>query len=330
MVFSNENFSEVNWKQSLSESGAHSSFKKEGRSPTVCTFGVSFLDDALLILPSSFMVVGAGTGVGKTQLGLNIARENASCGRKVFGLFLEAGLNEIEDRVKFELLAAAFFKNRGGEEIRDIRFNQYLAGRLDDLVERFEDEINAGISSEPSNFTLFKRKKQFCVEDLLKVKDRALAAGAELLIIDHIHHFDYDSEEETRALTEIIMVCEQTTQIDELPVILFAQFRKDAGGKAKKFKDISDFHGTASLTRTPTDAVIITAGESRGDGMFETFMHIPKSRYGQVRGAAAALHFSMKEQGYVEKYTLGKTISDKFETAIKIPHWAKNHRDGLR
>ena len=68
-------------------------------------FGVSFVDDSLLgILPDDLILVGAPSGVGKTQFCVNLALANVSVGKRVHFFALEAGKYEIERRLKWQIL----------------------------------------------------------------------------------------------------------------------------------------------------------------------------------------------------------------------------------
>ena len=75
------------------------------------TFGVEYLDRALGgIFPRDLVLVGADTGIGKTELVTGIARANArkpplGLGKRVHGFFLECDDGEIQERIKWRLLS---------------------------------------------------------------------------------------------------------------------------------------------------------------------------------------------------------------------------------
>ena len=61
----------------------------------ICTFGIAPLDDALIgILPNDLICIGADSGVGKSEIALDIALHNAYSGKKVGLYFIEGGAEE--------------------------------------------------------------------------------------------------------------------------------------------------------------------------------------------------------------------------------------------
>ena len=319
-----------NWRDSMIAAGPRSLQSAQGGVPKLSTFGVSFLDEALRIEPTSFILVGASTGTGKTQLAYTLARQNAEYGRKVFGVFLEAYAGEMQERRRFQMFLEEYFadKEKSGEAL-DLRFVIWKTGALNQAFEKYEPAITKRLQGEPSKLEVVTKLKKFDVESLVELKDEALSKGAELLVIDHIHYFDYNQEQETKALTEIISVLDKTSSNDKLPVVLFAQFRKEAYGKNKNFKDIHDFHGSANLTRVPTDVIVLTRGEYDASlKVTSTYFDIQKTRHAQCDHLVGKLNFSVKKQWYLEPYQLGRIQKDEFEVVdeAQVPVWAKKAR----
>jgi predicted ATP-dependent serine protease len=75
------------WKQSRLESEQAEDRIDPSR---ICTFGIKPLDDALIgLLPNDLAIIGADSGVGKSEICLDLAIHNASKGKKVALYFIE-------------------------------------------------------------------------------------------------------------------------------------------------------------------------------------------------------------------------------------------------
>ena len=87
------------WKEPfLEEAIERFSMKKND----LCSYGVPCLDHALGgIYKNDLVVVGADSGVGKSELVLNIAKYNASRGKRVVLYYLEGGHTEAMRRMKW-------------------------------------------------------------------------------------------------------------------------------------------------------------------------------------------------------------------------------------
>ena len=77
----------------------------------LCTYGVTPLDDAMLAINrNELIVLGASSGSGKTELALQISRNNAMRGKKVAHYNLEGGYLEGIQRMKWRDICDLYFK----------------------------------------------------------------------------------------------------------------------------------------------------------------------------------------------------------------------------
>lgn len=167
----------------------------------ICTFGIPVLDDALMgILPNDLIVVGGDSGVGKSEIGLNIALHNAANGKKVGLYFIEGNCEEAINRIRWKMIKDAYYKRdlKGIDlDYRKWRMNMLRSNVLDDLNAQcyveFQDKVkdNLYIYSFEEGFTIemltnslgwFSKQRpgQFLMETYLDV---------DLLIIDHLQYF---------------------------------------------------------------------------------------------------------------------------------------------
>lgn len=295
-------------------------------------YGISFLDDALGgISPTEFVLIGAPTGVGKTQLCLNLATTNAMAGRKVFFAALEAYTSELEDRLLYANYCKMFYadKNRLRNEY-PITIANFLRGALVDVFEPYRENVSLKTQSQLANVMIIYKKHNFTVETLLQAKDEAISKGADFILIDHAHYFDYDLENESQSLTNIVRACRDISQVDGLPVVLVAQLRKKQNNENRILPEIDDFHGTSNLTRIPNTTILFASGTySAREGVSETFVHVPKARFGDtVKFFDAKMFFDIRSRKYLDHYVIGKCRGPKFEEYAKLqqPEWAYNAR----
>src|SRR3954469_17207692 len=89
-------------------------------------FHVSFLDDCIRgILPNDLVLLGAPSGVGKTDLALHIATSNAREGKRVTYLALEAEPRELERRTKFRIMSELAWAQATDAQRRELSEQDY-------------------------------------------------------------------------------------------------------------------------------------------------------------------------------------------------------------
>lgn len=319
-----DKFSVQGWRSVFEKEGITPSTWEEGKPPLIGITGNSFLDDAIQIDNQSFILMGGTVGTGKTQMALEVAKNNARIGRKVTAVFLEAYRGEIHDRRRFQVLVDLYFKDPHRVPGADLRFQRWRNGTSRDFFRDYESQALEILKHEPE-FNIVSKTQKFTVDTLAELIEVVKNRRDNLFILDHIHHFDYDSDQETKALTEIIELLHGLVNQNGIPVFLFAQFRKNQMGlKQRKFKTKDDFHGTARLSRVPTDIIVMTRGDEFDSNTkeMETFFDIQKARGAtEVTGVVAKMRFSLKHRKVMTSYVVGKIKNDKFEST-KRPYWA--------
>lgn len=104
----------------------------------MAVFGVSYLDDACRgIFSNDFVLIGARTGVGKTQLATIIAKENMKH-RRVHYIALEAEPYEIERRILYQEYSELFFEIAKEYKNTEKNFNyiDWYKGQLDEVLDK--------------------------------------------------------------------------------------------------------------------------------------------------------------------------------------------------
>jgi hypothetical protein len=162
-------------------------------------FGIPYLDRATQgIAPSDLVLLGAPSGIGKTQLCTIIALANMNAGRRVHFMALEAEEFEIERRIKYQILSKAYFEARRkniAPNVGHLTYDRWVLGDyIDDLME-FELFAAKMFEEQFKNLFLFYKGERFGLPDLIE-NVAAHSHESDLFIIDHVHYFDFDDDNE--------------------------------------------------------------------------------------------------------------------------------------
>jgi KaiC/GvpD/RAD55 family RecA-like ATPase len=306
-----------------SEIEARRAFKKN-----ILRFGVDFLDDALYgIKPGDLILLGAPSGVGKTQICCNIALANIEDGKKVHYIALEADYMEIERRMKYPIFASQFFSESNKDKIH-MSYTEWLMGEHIDRYWEMEQSAAKLFEGYKDLFVFYKQKK-FGLEDLIQAvilnSDKT-----DLIIVDHIHYFDFDDDNENRAIKKIAMTARDLALNEGRPIILVSHLRKRDRNNDSLVADLDEFHGSSDLHKISTKVVTISSGGPvEGEEGYETFFRIPKNRIdGGVTRYSARLIYSPKLGGYEKTYKLGWAEQSRKKGFEEIAHglyprWAR-------
>lgn len=290
----------------------------------------AFLDDYLrCILPHDLILIGARTGVGKTELARNIGASNARKGKRVFYFALEAEPNEIERRTKYEILASLVAK-RARHHLSGMNYADWYRGDLESVCGEFNAEAERLLAEDYSTLHTYYRGAKFDHEDIRKLF-LSIQSQADLIILDHLHYVDIEDENENRGFKKTVKMIRDVALGIGRPVILVAHLRKATGDRKNPVPEMEDFHGSSDIGKIATRAIMIAPARSvpaSDHFTANTFFSIPKDRVGGALGAVALCPFDMRRKRYADQYTLGRINGGEFEEFKKLeaPRWAKNHQ----
>lgn len=294
------------------------------------TFGVGFLDDAFGgIYPNDLILLGAKTGFGKTQLVTLMAMHSARMGKRVHFFALEAENYEIERRLKYQRLSDLFYADPNRPRIY-LNYMDWYYGLFDQELAPYEEQIQAEGSLCPGLKTYY-RDGDFTAETFerlfLGIKDQT-----DLVIIDHLHYFDSDDENENRALKNIVKKIRDCALIAGKPIILVAHIRKSDRKQKQLIPSLEDFHGSSDIGKICTKAVTIAPCFNGQDKKQRpTYFQILKCRADGTRTSTVGLcAYNFSSQRYEQNYFIGRVNeTDNEFTAFganEIPFWAKKSR----
>lgn len=291
------------------------------------SFGLNFLDSALLgILPTDLIVLGASTGVGKTSLAIEMAKNAAVSGQKVLFIALEAEENEIEMRLRYQVLADIYFNGPGPKNAR-FDYRSYRFNRLKEFEERHRKEVDERLLVQTKNLYTYYKKGKYTLQMLKDHLVSAYKMGITLVVIDHLHYFSFESKEsENQQISSLMEEVRTLNNELKIPIILVSHLRKDL---QKLIPDEKDFMGTSNISKQATICITISKdpeGFDTANGLSTTLISVPKARTGAL-GVVGVVQYSIDQSAYSFTYKLGRedpggqsyTVLDR----NKLPFWAR-------
>ena len=297
----------------------------------ILSFGIEFLDDALRgIFPDDLILLGAPSGVGKTQLCCNIALSNMQEGKKVHYIALEAAEYEITRRLKYPLVMERYFSDENRVRFGQITYTDWLLGKYIKQMRSYEEEAALFLEKAYRDLFVYHKSDRFGISELIESVN-FISDKTDLIIIDHVHYFDFDYDNENRAIKEIAKTVRSLALENQKPIILVAHLRKRDKRNEELAAGMEEFHGSSDLYKIATRVITVSPGKMKEDGNFETFFRIPKNRLdgGVSRFLAKELYNPKKGMYERNKYQLG-WAEQKRENGFEqienkyYPSWAKH------
>lgn len=295
-------------------------------------FGIDYLDDALKgIFPDDLILIGAQSGIGKTQICCNIALANMRNGKDVHYFALEASEFEIERRLKYTLVMNEFFNDSGRPKIPFVSYTDWLSG-IYFLHEKFNSyEISAAekFNETYKNLYIYNKQDKFGISELIS-SVLMISKTTDLIIIDHAHYFDFDDDNENRSIKELAKTIRHLAIEEQTPIILIAHLRKKDRGNDDLIPGIEEFHGSSDLYKIASRVITIAPGRPTDDGMYETYFRVAKNRLdGGTTRYSAVEYYNPKTGGYEhERYKLGWSEQSRKNGFVELewtnyPGWAR-------
>jgi hypothetical protein len=292
----------------------------------------AFLDDILRgMLPHDLVLLGAPTGMGKTDLALNIAASNAEQGRRVAYFALEAEPRELERRTKYALLSRELFRTKH-PQAGEVNYADWIRGECEGICGHLNQQIDNQIIERLSLLHTYYRGEKF---DQHTLHDEVMKAAvwADFIVVDHLHYIDTDADQsETRGLSDVVKTVRDLSLRIGRPVLLVAHLRKRDQREKQLIAALDDFHGSSNITKICTQAITIEQArciEPTKWYLAPTFMTVLKDRRAGATGYIALTQFDRRTRGYAGEYTLGRSIKggQAWEQIryIDKPRWARHH-----
>lgn len=294
-------------------------------------YNLGFLDDTLRgIATHDLVLLGAPTGIGKTELALHIAGANAMTGRATHYFALEAEPRELERRTKYRLLAHEAHRCRL-PNVERLNYTDWYFGRCEDIVGGLNRWADKKILQTLGNLHTFYRGRTFTAKDLvrhiLEIADRTT-----LIVVDHLHYVDEGADEnENRALGDTMKAIRDTVLITGRPVLLVAHMRKKDERAKKLIAGNDDFHGSSNVTKIATQTITLEPATEIAPArsyLSPTFIAATKDRRDGAKRVVALCNYDLRTKTYAPEYTLGRAKGAQWKELDEdeVPTWAAGHR----
>lgn len=288
-------------------------------------FGISFVDDSLLgILPDDLVLVGAPSGVGKTQFCVNLALTNVAKQKRVHFFALEASEFEVERRLKWQILMTNFYADPNRPRLgKPLLFDEWEVGLYEDILAPYEEWADKYCADEFANLHVFYKTEDFTANKLVEYVNY-VADDTDLIMVDHVHYFDWDDSNDNRALKEIAKTARDLGKTHRKPIVLVSHLRKRDKRNEELAAGLDEFHGSSDLTKIATKVISIASGGPAPEGGFYTYMRTAKNRHSSSSSRyLAKIVFDDRKGGYGREYKLGWANAQKFgEIApAELPKW---------
>lgn len=290
--------------------------------------GIAFIDLALQkILPTDLVLIGAKTGVGKTQIMTQMAGHMSKLGKKVLYIALEAEAEEIEMRLRYQLLVQKIKENVVYANI-DLSYRNFRLGGLCDYMLKFGNDLDTDFRAAFSNLYTLYPDIGYTWVDLQETLDQAASQGIEAVFLDHIHFMEtVNGDDSNEGLTSIIKAVRRLNLKYGIPVYTAGHLRKDFD---KIIPTKEDFHGTSNLSKVATVCLLIAKDPEGFDpvsGYQKTYFFIDKSRTGSFGNMVGVQWFSTQDNCYSTHVALAWAKPDYKSVTLldreRYPKWAE-------
>ncbi len=300
------------------------------------TYGVSYLDDALVgIAPNDLVLIAGRSGQGKSELALHISEHNARQGKRVLHIALESEKKELTRRALFKIMSEQFYRDKYRQMTAERpRYSEWHFGLQDHLLEPYKEYAKESLFAIKKNLKFFYREEKFDIKSLVQLFVSA-KGNFDLVVLDHFHYFDLEGKtNENQEQKELIKEIRDMALIYDIPIVLAAHIRKADRSSSGAIPSIEDIHGSSDIYKVATKAIIIAPGTQVKDVALDakfrypTYLRIGKSRQdGSLTKYCSVCIFNVSLNKYEDKYKLGLVDFNGAWVEINdVPYWAKNHK----
>lgn len=294
------------------------------RKPAVLKYGITYLDRATGgIRNTDLVVIGGRTGAGKSELASIIAENNCELGKNVYLFSLEAEKGEAYNRILFRNYARLLWQ----KEQQYTNYRDFIQNKIRNF--NCLNEAEQVVINKCQSLTIFQREEEFTVKDF---RDYAIMASkdADLIILDHLHHFDTETTDEYSELKKAVKMLRDMCLLLQKPIILIAHFRKADRKVLQVIPDLEEFHGSSEISKEATQVITLAPYEEAQqiENMYPTLMKVCKLRIdGAVSRYVGKHYFSSTNKTYTKEFTVnrlvdsGKDIEELEEH--RYPFWSK-------
>jgi KaiC/GvpD/RAD55 family RecA-like ATPase len=229
----------------------------------LCSYHLPWLNGKLGgIFKGELVVVGADTGLGKSEFVINLAHHNAERGKKILFYELEMENDEVTNRRVFKRM-----NNALGEKYLPKK-DFYLNNMTDEQTQCFDLAV-ARECEVGDNIKLYNGNALNLEKFLQTFK--AEASTKDLVIIDHLHYFSTESENASQEIGLIMRAVKDLTKTYRVPIVLVSHVVKMDKNKEP---ELNHFYGSSNIPKEANTCIML----ARDIETDYTTVYIKKSR----------------------------------------------------
>lgn len=294
-------------------------------------YGVRFLDEATGgIRMNSLIVVAAKSGVGKTDLADIILQTNSNKGANVYGIFLEAEKGEISNRKLYREFANLYYTTyKNTFNVKKLSYTKFYDGCYDTEFPTLMEIATKNMKEKNNKLNIYYRDQtKFGIEEFESLIDNHIPRNGKptLLIIDHIHHFDWESYNDVKALKDIIKKIRDASLLNGFAIILMAHIRKTDRKNKVLIPDAEEIYGSSEIYKEATQVITMAPFHKDSSQFYcPTLFRITKNRTGSLNRYIGLHGFDISRGVYSDDYYLHKLNYEENElvdiTKEDTPDW---------
>lgn len=294
------------------------------------SFGVNYLDDAAGgILSNDMIVLAASSGAGKSSIASEIAYHNAVAGKSVCYIALEAFKYEIELRIAYRMAAELFCKTK--LMAPECTLQEFLEGKVPKDFQPYINDSKSDMRVLSHKLVVKYRDKNDYDIEKFENDMKYLGLMSDLIIIDHLHFFDYDEKAEYSQITRIVKKIRDLALLMDTPIILLSQLRKMENSARKYIPNQFDLHGSSNIFKVASKVILMCPNfkaDRDSHTEFPTLFRVAKNRYnGGVTRYVGSHIYDICTGVYSNSYNVAKLNFEETDFTYCVnnnPKWVKS------
>jgi len=223
---------------------------------SLCKYHIKAVDNHMgAIFPSELIVVGADEGLGKSDFCLQIVKKNARHGKKVLYYQLEMS----EEEPAYRDVYSELNKRLGEFTISPVDFRM---NRFTDPQKQIVEEVLEEQDSMNENVLLYTGAV-LDFDGFIKSLEEGLASNPDMIVIDHLHYFSMEGNENMSSqIGNIMRSLKRITKEHKVPIIVVSHFRKR---DVTKEPTSADLFGSSNIAKEANTVFFITRDREDND-----------------------------------------------------------------
>jgi hypothetical protein len=264
-----------------------------------------------------------------------IAKVNAFNDKNVMVLALEAKKHEFMQRIKYQRLAELFYERKLYEKFNFyLRYRDWLRGRWETELYELNKEVDSELYSKYQTLDIVHRESgKFTSNHLIDLIKNSYNE-CELLIIDHLHLFDFEGYNDNKEMKRLMMTLRDVTTLNNLPIVAVSHLRKQDRGDLAIMPSMDELHGSSDIGKIGYTVITMSSYKHKSDEVEEhiypTLFRVAKDRTdGSVSKYLGLQKFNARTNCYEESVEIGKWEGNWTKEFNPIqddnyPYWASS------